>query len=93
MPGNDDDGATSAWLVLAMLGLHPIAGSDAWVVDTPHFPRVEVDIDGGVLAINRARTDDDGAVVTLDDERIEGPGVAHARLVAGGTLHFADSAR
>jgi predicted alpha-1,2-mannosidase len=91
VPGNDDGGATSAWLVLAMLGLHPIAGSDAWVLGTPHFPRVEVDVDGGVLAITRAGSDDDGAVVTLDDERVDGPRIPHARLVAGGTLHFAGS--
>jgi predicted alpha-1,2-mannosidase len=91
VPGNDDGGATSAWLVLAMLGLHPIAGSDAWVPGTPHFPRVEVDVDGGVLAITRDGAADDGAVITLDDEVIAGPRLPHARLVAGGVLHFGAS--
>jgi predicted alpha-1,2-mannosidase len=93
VPGNDDGGATSAWLVLAMLGLHPIAGSDAWVLGTPQFPRVEVDVDGGVLAITRDGADDDGAVVTLDDERIAGPRLAHERLRSGGTLHFGSARR
>jgi hypothetical protein len=83
---------TSAWLVLAMLGLHPIAGSDAWVIGTPHFPRVELDVQGGVLAITRDGGDDDGAVVTLDDERVDGPRLPHARLMAGGTLRFAGGA-
>lgn len=86
VPGNDDGGATSAWLVLAMLGLHPIAGSDAWVVGTPHFPRVEIDVDGGVLAITRSEGTGDAVAVTLDGEVVDGPRVPHARLVAGGTL-------
>lgn len=91
VPGNDDGGATSAWLVEAMLGLHPIAGSDAWVLGTPHFPRVEVDVDGGVLAITRSGADDDGAVITLDDAVIDGPRLPHDRLTGGGTLHFTTS--
>ncbi len=93
VPGNDDGGATSAWLVLAMLGLHPVAGSDAWVLGTPHFPRVEIDVDGGVLVITRDGAVDDGAVVTFDGEPVGGPRLSHARLIAGGTLHFAAARR
>jgi predicted alpha-1,2-mannosidase len=93
VPGNDDGGATSAWLVLAMLGLHPIAGSDAWVPGTPHFPRVELDVPGGVLVITRDGGDDDGAVVTFDGEPLPGPRLPHARLMAGGALHFAGAPR
>jgi predicted alpha-1,2-mannosidase len=88
VPGNDDGGATSAWLVLAMLGLHPIAGSDAWVLGTPHFPQVEIDVDGGVLRITRSGAADDGASVTLNDEPLAGPRIEHARLTSAGTLHF-----
>jgi predicted alpha-1,2-mannosidase len=88
VPGNDDGGATSAWLVLAMLGLHPIAGSDAWVLGTPHFPRVEIDVEGGVLTVTRSGAVDDGAHVTFDDETISSPRIDHARLRSGGALHF-----
>jgi putative alpha-1,2-mannosidase len=91
VPGNDDGGATSAWLVLAMLGLHPIAGSDDWVIGTPHFPRVEIDVDGGALVITRAGFADDGARVTLDGDDVDALRLSHARLVAGGSLHFASS--
>ena len=85
---NDDGGATSAWLVEAMLGLHPIAGSDAWVLGQPLFPRTDIDVDGSVLVISRDEGDDAGDIITLDDAVVNGPRIGHGKLVAGGTLHF-----
>ncbi len=55
IPGNDDGGATSAWLVEAMLGLHPIAGTDQWVLGTPRFAKVDVN---GVVVENDSVGDD-----------------------------------
>ncbi|MCC7075394.1 MAG: GH92 family glycosyl hydrolase [Deltaproteobacteria bacterium] len=89
VPGNDDGGATSAWLIEAMLGLHPIAGSDAWVLGQPLFPRVEVDVDGGVLAITRDEGATAGDRVTFDGVVVDGPRIGHGALMGGGDLHFA----
>jgi predicted alpha-1,2-mannosidase len=84
LPGNDDGGATSAWLVQALLGLHPVPGSDAWVVGTPHFPRVELGTGPKTLAIVRAAgTKND---VTIDDEPLTSPRISHGRLARGGVL-------
>ncbi len=88
VPGNDDGGATSAWLVEAMPGLHPIAGSDAWVLGQPLFPRVEIDVDGGVLEITRDDDASAGDVVTIDGVVVDGPRISHGELMGGGTLHF-----
>jgi predicted alpha-1,2-mannosidase len=88
VPGNDDGGATSAWLVEAMLGLHPIAGSDAWVLGQPLFPRVEIDVDSGVLVITRDPAASAGNVVTIDGVVVDGPRLGHADLMGGGELHF-----
>jgi len=48
LPGNDDLGATSAWLVWAYLGLYPvIPGTDILVVHGPQFPSIVVHLANG----------------------------------------------
>lgn len=48
LPGNDDLGATSAWLVWAYLGLYPaVPGSDLLVVHGPYFPRATIQLATG----------------------------------------------
>ena len=52
MPGNDDFGALSAWLVWAMLGMYPHVGTSRYALGAPVFPNVTLDLGGGrVLAI------------------------------------------
>jgi len=84
VPGNDDGGATSAWLVSAMLGLHPVPGGDAWVVGAPLFPRVEVDTAVGTLVITRDDVDiaaETLATITLDDAPVTETRVPHTALL------------
>jgi len=48
LPGNDDLGATSAWLVWAYLGMYPvIPGMDELALHTPRFPRAVVHLANG----------------------------------------------
>lgn len=48
LPGNDDLGATSAWLVWAYLGMYPvIPGTDVLVVHGPQFPSMTVHLATG----------------------------------------------
>lgn len=56
LPGNDDLGATSAWLVWAYLGLYPmIPGTDVLVLNGPYFPSATVRLaNGKVLTIDAA---------------------------------------
>ena len=35
LPGNDDSGAISSWLVFHMMGLYPNAGQDYYLIHTP----------------------------------------------------------
>ncbi|KAI9002876.1 glycosyl hydrolase family 92-domain-containing protein [Hyaloraphidium curvatum] len=37
LPGNDDAGAMSAWLIFALLGFYPVAGQDVYLVAAPFF--------------------------------------------------------
>ena len=48
LPGNDDLGATSAWLVWAYLGMYPmIQGTDILVVHGPQFPSITMHLASG----------------------------------------------
>jgi putative alpha-1,2-mannosidase len=46
LPGNDDFGTLSSWLVWAQLGLYPLAGSDRFVLGAPRFGEVAINLGG-----------------------------------------------
>ncbi len=55
LPGNDDLGATSSWLVWAMLGLYPaIPGVGGFVVGSPLFPRATITLASGAQIVIHA---------------------------------------
>lgn len=43
IPGNDDFGTMSAWLLWAMVGLYPLAGTDRFVVGAPSVEHVRIE--------------------------------------------------
>ena len=95
LPGNDDSGAMSAWLVFAMLGLYPVTpGDPTYTLSTPLVRRAELRLHpdhfaGGTFVIevegDRATAPYIGSV-TLDGVALERPFLRHAELAAGGTL-------
>ncbi len=38
IPGNDDSGAMSSWLIFSTLGIFPVAGQDVYLISTPSIP-------------------------------------------------------
>ena len=55
LPGNDDTGATSAWLAWHLMGLYPVAGQDLYILHTPLLPEVTLHLDGGDFVIRTSR--------------------------------------
>jgi len=48
IPGNDDLGATSSWVVFATIGLYPIIpGIGGFAISSPLFPEIVVGLKGG----------------------------------------------
>ncbi len=91
LPGNDDSGTMSAWLLFASAGIYPIAGFDRYVVGVPLFPRVVIRRQGGDLVIEADADPRDHPVVvsvTLDGEPVAGPYVTHAQLTGEHVLRF-----
>ena len=54
LPGNDDSGTTSAWLVWAMLGLYPHAGQDLYYIGSPLFRKATLQLAGGKTLVIEA---------------------------------------
>jgi putative alpha-1,2-mannosidase len=94
LPGNDDLGATSAWLVWAYLGMYPmIQGTDILVIHGPQFPSITMHLANGKdLTISGRGAGAQGAHFV---QRLSVDGVATTRswlrfqdLAHGATLRF-----
>lgn len=95
LPGNDDAGATSAWVVLASLGLYQIDPSDpVWTITTPAVQRAEIRLHpgyyvGGTFVIETVgdpATQPYIASATLDGAALDRAWVTHEEITQGGTL-------
>ena len=47
LPGNDDSGAMSSWLVFNMLGIYPVAGQNLYLVGMPMFSEYTIHLSNG----------------------------------------------
>lgn len=93
LPGNDDLGATSAWLVWAMLGLYPeVPGVGGLVVGSPLFPRVTLHLENGkeliIVGEGAARDAPYVESLTLDGVPVTRAWLDWSALANGGELVF-----
>jgi putative alpha-1,2-mannosidase len=94
LPGNDDLGATSAWLVWAYLGLYPvIPGTDVLVLHGPQFPSITMHLaTGHALAIRGAGAGAPGAhfvqSLSVDGAPTTRSWLRYGDLAGGATLQF-----
>ncbi len=91
--GNEDCGQMSAWYVLSSIGLYPVNPADGnFVIGTPHFDKVTLDLGGGrVLNVEANGLSDSNTYVqgvTLNGKPLDRAWVAYSDLVVGGTLRF-----
>lgn len=87
LDGNDDGGTLSAWYVFSALGFFPKIAEGRYVLASPLFDEVQVQLPGGVLVV---RAEGEGPVqgVTFDGAPVEGPFIGHDALAQGGVLVF-----
>lgn len=93
LPGNDDTGTMSAWVIFSMMGIYPISpGDPVYTLTGPMFDRVTIALDeayyaGGSLVIERSGAPD-GTIrqVLLNGEEHPGFFIQHQDLVQGGYL-------
>ena len=97
IPGNDDTGTMSAWVVFSMLGFYPdCPGDPSYTLTSPVFDRATLHLDkryypGGDLTIVANRPTPSAHIIstmTLGDKKRNSYRVSHKELVNGGTLTF-----
>lgn len=91
IPGNDDAGTMSAWLVESMLGFYAVPGTDEYIVGTPAFPHAVVAVAGGSFTIDAANASPGNPYVQsvkLNGAPLNTPLVHQADFKAGGSLSF-----
>jgi predicted alpha-1,2-mannosidase len=93
IPGNDDTGVMSAWLVYSMMGIYPISpGDPLYTITTPMFDKITIQLDSKYyknkeLVIERAGNSN-GKIdkITLNGKVYKGFFINYADLVNGGHL-------
>ncbi len=92
IPGNDDSGAMSSWLIFNMLGLYPVAGQDVYLVGTPAIPDATIAVGSGkLLHIVAKGAGADGLnryvqSATLNGKPLLNTWFRHAEIAQGGEL-------
>ena len=83
IPGNDDTGAMSAWLVFSMMGLYPdIPGVPEYAVTIPAFDKVTVNLNPEFYSIPQLviKPSKDRKSVTVNGRKV-GRRITHADLI------------
>jgi predicted alpha-1,2-mannosidase len=91
IPGNDDAGTMSAWLVFSMVGFYPVPGTDQYVIGAPAFTGATLSVAGGTFTMSAPGASPENtyvAGVTLNGAPLTTPIIHHSDLKAGGTLVF-----
>ena len=89
LPGNDDSGAMSSWLVFHMMGLYPNAGQSYYLLHAPLIPEWTLQLSNGKTL--RGITKGKGThfeKVMLNGRLLEDARLEHADLMEGGEIIF-----
>jgi predicted alpha-1,2-mannosidase len=92
IPGNDDSGAMSSWLIFSTLGLFPVAGQDVYLISTPSIPDASLDLGNGKkLRIIAKNLDGQGLNRYVQSARLNSAVLSnswfrHAQITDGATL-------
>ncbi|WP_299075337.1 GH92 family glycosyl hydrolase [uncultured Paraglaciecola sp.] len=91
IPGNDDAGTLSAWLLFAMMGIYPVAPGDMdYALFTPTFDKISIKLSekyysGKTLTIERSNQPS-----SFNGQALERPFIRHQKLTKGGHLSSQD---
>ncbi len=92
LPGNDDSGAMSSWYIFGKLGFYPNAGQDVYLIGSPAFQRVTLQLANGRTFV--VETDGNSPMppyiesVTWNGKPYQKTWFTHEQLMQGGTLRF-----
>ena len=96
IPGNDDCGTMSTWLIFSMIGLYPdCPGSPYYALTTPVFDKVTLHLDKqyypqGDIVIEKHTSGNQGLIqkMTLGNKPLNRYRISHDELINGKTLRM-----
>lgn len=91
--GNEDCGQMSAWYIFSALGFYPVnPASSLYVLGTPHFEKVDIDVGDGkvfsVIANGLSDTNRYVQSVSLNGKTLHELFIKHQDIMQGGKLVF-----
>lgn len=95
--GNDDVGQMSAWFLLSAMGIHPFCtGSNVFIIGSPLFPEIEIDLSpdyhrGKTLRIVAENNSPENVYIQsgkLNGQPLDRAWVTYEELTAGAVLEF-----
>lgn len=91
LPGNDDGGTMSAWYLFTAAGFYPIPGTKRYILGTPLFSRMEIQVQHGTLLVIANDVSEKNIYVKAvrwNDVPLDKPEISHDEIAYGGTLVF-----
>ncbi|MCB4797901.1 GH92 family glycosyl hydrolase [Tamlana sp. PT2-4] len=97
LPGNDDTGTMSAWLIYAMSGIYPASiGDNVYQITSPVFDEVEIALNSeyysgkSIKIITKNNSEENKYIqsIKLNNKPLKGYSVTHQQLVNGGVLEI-----
>ncbi|OAQ39773.1 alpha-mannosidase [Pedobacter psychrophilus] len=90
IPGNDDSGAMSSWLVFHMMGLYPNAGQNYYLINSPILKESLIKLENNksfkIIAKNLSSKNSYIKSATLNNKPFTHTWLTHNELVNGGVL-------
>ncbi len=92
IPGNDDSGAMSSWLLFQSLGIFPVAGQDVYLISSPSVPEASLALGNGKRLHIVAKGLDPAGLnryvqsATLNGQNLQTNWFRHAQIKNGATL-------
>ena len=89
LPGNDDSGAMSSWLVFHMMGLYPNAGQDYYLLHAPMLKAYTMQLcNGNIIHATVKGKGTHYEKVTFNGKELKDARISHQQLMTGGELVF-----
>ncbi|WP_073119792.1 GH92 family glycosyl hydrolase [Wenyingzhuangia marina] len=93
LPGNDDTGTMSAWLIYSMMGFYPITpGEPNYTITTPMFDKITIELNSEyyqnkkIVITKETNNNDNIKKIELNGKEFKGYFITHDELVNGHTL-------
>jgi predicted alpha-1,2-mannosidase len=90
IPGDEDGGGMSAWVVFTAMGLYPVtAGEPVYTITSPVFTEVIMDVAGGQFRVSAPASSKMNKYIqkaALNGRPLNTPFITHEQIAAGGTL-------